>query len=246
MQIFQWLFRGLHAQERESKTFHNPSSKSEDIRDQNGKGKDISLLKHHRAYQRSKRKEWSKLRSKNSNIFAFIYIKNIPKECFYSTINLKRLRSFNKRNFVHSMKMKREEARIANKAESIVHVGNKVLPISEAPLSSLVESNDKYDTKENKGKKTKPISRMKELIRWVASAKTEKGDKFNGRKVLMFRRRGTLKAFPNDDQVCGESPKISFSYSTISIASSSQSEQTLNHKQGNWITTDSEFVVLEL
>ncbi|OIV98645.1 hypothetical protein TanjilG_12768, partial [Lupinus angustifolius] len=268
-QIFQWLFRGLHAQERESRTFHNPSPKSEDIRDQNAKGKDISLLKHHRAYQRSKRKEWSKFRSKNSNIFAFIYMKDIPKECFYSTINLKRLGSFNKRHFVHSMRMKREEARVINKADSFVHVGNKVLPITEAPFSSSVERNDKCDTKENKGEKKKPISRMKELLRWATSAKTQKGDKFNGRKVLMLGRRGTLKAVPNDDKVCSESPKMSFkwdlesgstfsSFSAISIASSSQNVQTqtspstilippsetdqitLNHKQGNWITTDTE------
>jgi len=85
----------------------------------------------------------------------------------------------------------------------------------------------------------------------------------------MFRRRGNLKAVPDDDQGCTESPKISFRwdvescsttssvYSAISIASSSKNghnqitastlsippEHTgLNHttRKGNWITTDSE------
>lgn len=88
-----------------------------------------------------------------------------------------------------SMKMKKEESSrevvVANKGDSsAVHVGNKVLPITEAPLSSLAEKCDTTETKDQvKGDKKKPISRMKELLRWAASAKTEKGGKFNGRKV---------------------------------------------------------------
>lgn len=86
------------------------------------------------------------------------------------------------------MKMKREEIARGlgtnSKADSAAHVGNKVLPITE-------ERNEKCGTSENrdqiKSDKKKPISRMKELLRWAAAAKSEKGGKFNGRKVKISR-----------------------------------------------------------
>ncbi|XP_061350924.1 uncharacterized protein LOC133295993 isoform X2 [Gastrolobium bilobum] len=264
MQILQWLFRGEHDQDRKSRTFNIPP-KREDINEKNAKGKEISLLKRDRSYKRTKKIEWNKHGSKNLKIFAFIYRKDIPNSWFYSTLNLKRLGSLNRRHFVHSTKMKREESSrevgIVNKADSAAHVGNKVLPITEVPLSSSAERSVQCDTIETKdqikGDKKKPMSRMKELLRWAASAKTDKVGKFNGRKILMFRRRGTLKAVPDDDQVCSDSPKISFrwdvescsttssSYSAISIASSSRQNQIagtghITCRKGNWITTDSE------
>ncbi|GAU18275.1 hypothetical protein TSUD_176170 [Trifolium subterraneum] len=153
----------------------------------------------------------------------------------------------------------REEA-IVNKTDSTTHGGNKVLPVThEASLSSSAERKDQCDKK-------KPISRMKELLRWAA--KTEKGGKFYGKKVLMFRRRGNLKAVQDDDQATSESPKISFrwdvescsttssAYSAFSMASSTKNGQnkittstiSIPHsesghstcRKANWITTDSE------
>ncbi|XP_062149164.1 uncharacterized protein LOC133857828 [Alnus glutinosa] len=183
------------------------------------------------------------------------------------------------------MKMKKEDiARglgISHKVDSTSHGGNKVLPISETTLSSSTNTDDQCgSTSEKKdklkGDKTRTMSRMKELLRWAATAKSEKGGNFIGRKVLHFRNRGNLKAVPNDDQLSNDSPKISFrwdvescsttssAYSAFSMASSSQIDHhTLNvpsssnstlflghhhttSRKGNWITTDSDFVVLEL
>jgi len=53
--------------------------------------------------------------------------------------------------------------------------------------SPFVSNNEKCSTLEKKdkvkGDKAKAISRMKELLRWAASAKSEKAGKYIGRKV---------------------------------------------------------------
>lgn len=68
------------------------------------------------------------------------------------------------------------------------HAGNRVLPISEATLSASTNANiEECSTSEKKeklkGDRGKTMSRMKELLRWAATAKSEKGAKFIGRKV---------------------------------------------------------------
>ena len=89
------------------------------------------------------------------------------------------------------MKMKKEDiARglvVSRKSDSATQAGNKVLPLSEVASSSSTSTNDQCITNEKKdklkGDKTKTMSRMKELLRWAAAAKSEKGGKFIGRKV---------------------------------------------------------------
>ncbi|XP_044502187.1 uncharacterized protein LOC123223154 [Mangifera indica] len=278
MQIFQWLFKVTPEQPRD--VILSPMNNGKDA-----KSKDIILYKHRR---RSKRvKEGDHLCFEYyCKPFAFSCRKDIAKACFYSTLNLRQVgRESRRQHWIHSMKMKKEDTvrglgSSSHKTDSTSHVaaGNKVLPITDSTLSSSTAANQQQSSqekKENKLDKTRTMSRMKELLRWAAAAKSEKGAKFIGRKVLQFRNRSVLKAVPDDEQLSLESPKISFRwevescsttpsvYSGISMASSSKNydHQTniisLNStpihdmsqftpRKGNWITTDSEFVVLEL
>ncbi|XP_059626138.1 uncharacterized protein LOC132269115 [Cornus florida] len=213
----------------------------------------------------------SKSGYKNLNPITVLRRRDIAKSCFYSTLNLKRLGSFRRRQFL--MKMKKENiARglgLGHKVDSGANVGNKVLPISDSALSSSTNNNVNEKKDKPKGDTNKTISKMKELLRWAAFAKSEKGGKYFGRKVSYFRNRAALKAVPDDDELSNvDSPKISFrweveSCSTSSSAISLKNDQNLNmpclisstpvhdtdlttSRTGNWITTDSEFVVLEL
>lgn len=98
-------------------------------------------------------------------------------------------------NSIQSVKTKGEDIiiqglGITHDADTAIHVGNKVLPITDTtPQSSLANEMDlltSLDMKEKtKGYKTKAVSRMKDLLRWAAAAaKAEKGGKYIGRKVM--------------------------------------------------------------
>ena len=113
--------------------------------------------------------------------FEFLCRKDVAKACFYSTLDLKRFNSYNIRpqHCTRSRKMKQEE--------TTAHAVNKVLPVSDTTLSSSARKNEKCCTLEKKekvrGDKAKAMSRMKELLRWAAAAKSDKAGKFIGRKV---------------------------------------------------------------
>ncbi|KAK3032151.1 hypothetical protein RJ639_034976, partial [Escallonia herrerae] len=239
------------------------------------KSKDILLFNH----QGPKTAEKIRLGCKSLNPIAILCGRDAAKTCFCATCKLKRLGSFNRRqNRTSFMKMKKQDASrgvgASHKGDVAVHVGNKVLPIRDTALSSSTNVNDHCGTVEKREKpkvdhKTKTISKMKELLRWAAAAKAEKGGKYISRKVLHFRNRATLKPVPDYDQLSNESPKISFRwdvesnstyssvYSAMSMASSTRNDQIMNlpslnsspihgldqrtcARRGNWISTDSE------
>ncbi|KAL6505309.1 hypothetical protein OROGR_025126 [Orobanche gracilis] len=171
--------------------------------------------------------------------------------------------------------IKKDQEHIAHEktdSGTINNVGNKVLPITDTSQSSSSSSsaNNNEQCRPNldknektKGDRTRPISRLKELLKRAVAAKAEKGGKFIGRKVLLFKNRAALKAAPDNMNQLNdsESPKISFRWevetcSTTSSVYSAISALAFSLKQGqisnpdsihssapgNWITTDSEWV----
>ena len=89
--------------------------------------------------------------------------------------------------------MKKEDLAKGLRVISNHKAENKVLPISDQNTASSSSTNDadhrcasttaEKKEKTNKGDKAKTLSKMKELLRWAAAAKVEKGGKYISRKV---------------------------------------------------------------
>ncbi|KAJ8639085.1 hypothetical protein MRB53_015779 [Persea americana] len=244
MQIIQWLFKLGHEQATETA----PASKR--------------MLK----LEEEQETKCGQLEFERDEIvceepFKIVFTRTNSRSCFYSTLNLKVLRNFfGKTKCVSIVK----EECMDNKAE-LAHVGSKLLPIHDTARSSSLDAY-KSDVQLNR---KRAVSRMKELIRWAAATKSEKGA--NKRwKVLYFRNKGALKD-PYD--IMSSSSKTSFSWDMgssctaafcpLQLAHSCADHQTVlkdskqqvesiwketsiipktegSERGGNWITTDSD------
>ncbi|CAI9107469.1 OLC1v1006822C1 [Oldenlandia corymbosa var. corymbosa] len=287
MQILQWLIKT--AQDPPSQTGFNTTTKEEEATkgEQKVKPKDITALKNSEAKNRKSRGEQVVLDCSKLNIWKLVRKKDIAKACFYGTIHLKRVGSCQRREyFVKNMKMKKEDLARGLGMISSHKAESKVLPItdqqnsttpppssSSSPTSKETDQQKQCSTSSTttntvekkekiKGDKAKTISKMKELLRWAAATKAEKGGRYLSRKVMQFRNRAALKSVPDDDQLSNDSPKISFrwevescstissSYSAISsIASSSMNfdQRSMSHLQASVSSTpihDADFSIV--
>lgn len=97
-----------------------------------------------------------------------VFTRTNSRGCFYSTLNLKVLRNFYGKG--DSICIVKEDC-MGHKAEA-TNVGSRILPICDVARSS---SRDYYKSDPLLNRKSRAVSRMKELVRWAAATKSEKG-----------------------------------------------------------------------
>ncbi|XP_057776725.1 uncharacterized protein LOC130995458 isoform X2 [Salvia miltiorrhiza] len=202
MQILQWL---LKIAEQEPPRIIAPNStpitkKQCHHEEEKNMRKDLVILM---SNDRGRRKHAPKSKVSCENLMLLRY--------FYQTLNLKGLGCFEGcRNPLRMNKKKKTSE-------------NKVLPLSQSSSrndNNQLTADSDNNPKTTKKSKKKVNSRMKELLKWTATAKVLKGSK------------------AAVDDHADESPKISFRLE--------MDNEMCAAGIGNWITTDSEFVVLEL
>ncbi|KAL1190575.1 hypothetical protein V5N11_032854 [Cardamine amara subsp. amara] len=250
MEIFQWFFK-LAKEPEISKscsfkcTDHEPTTTLT-----NRKARSSTRGSKHRN-QRSYKGIWLWCR------------KDVSNACFYSTLTLRRLDSFKREHLLRSMaKMKKAQEGGEEEVTSTRFDPKKAIKVLEQEKQ---DETNKEKAKSEQSKSKATLSRMKELMRWAAAAKSDKALKFFTPKVMVeLRNRRKLKMMNEKEskRMSSESARWESSESCTTISSSDHISivsspailvslgptplYRCRSKKGNWITTDSEFVVLEL
>ena len=174
--------------------------------------KDIVSYEQKRIRKKTRKPEETTLDCKNLKYLALFLRRGNIDPYFSSKVHRKRLSSLNQRQqkqYIVSMKMKDDLVKSLgknHKVDSTGHVKNKVLPISESTSSSSLSSkvgeqqcepsdHDPKKDRSNKGEtnKNKTLSRMKELLRWAANAKSEKRGKFGSKVRKLYFPNSFIK-----------------------------------------------------
>lgn len=249
MEVFQWLFK-LGKEIGKSEPFSS-----------NGTAHEAATTLTNR---RTRKSSTRGSKHKNQRNYRRIWLwcqKDVADACFYSTLNLKRLGSLRREHLFRAMaKMK---AQVGQEKEVPLTTFDPKKAIRALEPEEHEESNkEKVNSEQTKAKSKATLSRMKELIRWAAAAKSDKAAKFFTPKIMEFRNRRKLKTMKEANE---ESKRISSA--SISLRwESSESRTTLSSsdhisivsapaifdslgptppyrcrsRKGNWITTDSE------
>ncbi|XP_010527223.1 PREDICTED: uncharacterized protein LOC104804603 [Tarenaya hassleriana] len=248
MQILQWLFKLAKEGSRSEacSTIHNDSTLI--TTNPRTHPKDITRTETSRESKHGQRKGLRR------GVWGFCKRDAVDEACFYGTLSLRRLRlncpERRGRRWeelfrsISKAKQRTEEGVVSRRLDSdTIRI---LLPVTEATdlnLAGNLENGtrDRRKKEETSTKAKSAVSRMKELVRWAAATKTDKAVEFIYPKMKEESRGRQMK---------DEYEIMSLRMKRESYAAVGSTQQyhfgSYTYTRGNWITTDSEFVVLEL
>ncbi|KAL0655834.1 hypothetical protein Bca4012_076418 [Brassica carinata] len=165
MEVFQWLFK-LGKEIGKSESFSSNGTAHEAA----------TTLTNRRTRKSSTRGSKHKNRRNYRRIWLWCQ-KDVADACFYSTLNLRRLGSLKREHLLRAMaKLK---AQVGEEKEvPLTRFDPKKAIKAVEPEKHEESKKEKVNSEQTKAKTKATLSRMKELIKWAAAAKSDKAAKF--------------------------------------------------------------------